>query len=340
MKDFRRFFTGIFAILGMILLILDTETSISGAQAGVELCLKVLIPSLFPFFILSALAANTFAGANIPLLRPVSRLCGIPKGGEAFFVLGLIGGYPVGAKNITEAYEQGLLSKTQAQHLLAFCSNAGPAFIFGMAASIFASPLVPWLLWLIHILSAICVGAIRRKQPAGFCSPQKAKPLCIPDALGQSIAAMAGVCGWVVIFRVLLAFAEKWLFQYLADPTIFLISGILELSNGIVSLSALPNDGLRFLLCAGMLSFGGICVIMQTASVIKPLDIRSYLFGKALQSIISLLLAFPIQYFIFGGSWRIAVNSTFWVVFCIFLCTIIVTLYWMRTRRKKVVAIS
>ena len=62
---------------------------------------------------------------------------------------------------------------------------------------------------------------------------------------------------------------------------------------------ALPQEWQRFVICAGLFSFGGICVTMQTASVTSGLHIKYYLKGKLLQTCISLtfaLLLCPILY--------------------------------------------
>ena len=63
-----------------------------------------------------------------------------------------------------------------------------------------------------------------------------------------------------------------------------LLSGLLELANGCLKLSAVENVATRFLVAAEMLNFGGICVLMQTASLIQGLDIRYYLLGKLMQT--------------------------------------------------------
>jgi len=111
------------------------------------MCLESVVPSLFPFLILSGIITTSFTGVEVKILRPVGRLCGIPSGGESLLLIGLIGGYPVGAQCIYRAYETGQISKVDAQRMLGFCNNAGPAFIFGITASLFDSLIYPWLIW-------------------------------------------------------------------------------------------------------------------------------------------------------------------------------------------------
>lgn len=287
--------TGIASATGIALLILDSKTALAGAQQGVALCIQTVIPSLFPFFLFSILLTSSLMGRQIPLLRPLCRWCRIPEGAQSILIAGFLGGYPVGAQCISQALETGQLSPNDAKRLLGFCNNCGPAFLFGMAASLFEAWYTPWILWGIHIVSALCVGAIipGRPQKCRMLGKSVISPV---QALTQSVRIMAGVCGWVVLFRVLIAFLNRWVLWYPALEYQVTISGLLELSNGCVALHELSDWKLRFILCAGFLGFGGLCVTMQTFSVASSkLDKRLYFPGKVLHGCISLCLACIIQ---------------------------------------------
>ena len=114
----RRILPGVVAALGMLILILDTKTALWGATQGIDLCIRSVIPSLFPFFLLSGILVKSLMGAKLPLLRPVGRLLGIPKGAEALLISGFLGGYPVGAKCIRDAWNRGGISKQDAERML------------------------------------------------------------------------------------------------------------------------------------------------------------------------------------------------------------------------------
>ena len=66
----------------MLALILDGRTAIDGARQGIELCLRTVIPSLFPFFVLSILLTSSLLGSSLIVLRPLGRLFGMPEGAE------------------------------------------------------------------------------------------------------------------------------------------------------------------------------------------------------------------------------------------------------------------
>ena len=287
--------TGIAAAIGIALLILDSKSALAGAQSGVELCIRTVIPSLFPFFLFSILLTTSLVGHRIPFLRPIRRLCQIPEGAESLLIAGFLGGYPVGAQCVSQAFASGQLTHADARRLLAFCSHCGPAFLFGMAATLFSEWWAPWALWGIHIVSALCVGALIPGK-AGSCSMQIRATLSPVQALNRSVRIMAGVCGWVVIFRVLITFLDRWIFWYLPAEAQTALIGLLELSNGCLALYRIEDISLRFILCAGFLGFGGLCVTMQTHSVVtNGLDSSLYFPGKVLHCCISLIFAGLVQ---------------------------------------------
>ena len=304
MKSRKSVYTMIVSSVALLVLILDANTALSGATYGVEICVRTLIPSLFPFFVLSVLLTNVFAGVKIPLLTYLGKMIGIPVGAESILVAGFLGGYPVGAQCIGQAYQAGQIKKQDALHMLAFCNNAGPAFLFGMAGTLFTEQRIPFVLWIIHILSAISVGVLFSRQAEGQMEILPAQPISQSQAVNMALRSMALVCGWVVLFRVLLSFLQRWLFWLLPGPICVFLSGILELANGCMELNRLPEEELRFLLVSIFLGFGGMCVGMQTCGILGQCGLNSgrYFPGKILHGIISGLMAWLVIPLVFPDS--------------------------------------
>lgn len=295
--------TAIAASAAMLVLILDGKTALSGAAEGIWICLNTLIPSLFPFFLLSILLTGALRGQSIPFLRPVAKICRIPKGAEPLLAIALLGGYPVGAQNVALSYQAGHLTSAQAARMIAFCNNAGPAFIFGILSSMFSIPAAPWLLWAIHIFSALSVGILLPGMEERNAVPLSSRPIRLTDALAKAVHTMALVCGWVVVVRMTLSFLERWILWILPLPLQIAVSGILELSNGCLQLERLHNEGLRFILASGFLALGGICVTLQTCSVTEGISMKLYFPGKLLQCAVSIILSCLVQ-FIFPSHLR------------------------------------
>ncbi len=297
----------IWGAIAMLILIFDGKTALISAQEGIKLCLRTVIPSLFPFFVLSGVISSTLLGRNIKVLRPIGKLCRIPAGSESLLLLGLIAGYPVGAQMIADASQHGYLPRKDRTRMLGFCCNAGPAFLFGMLAPLFTNSRILWVLWGVHIASALLVGILLPGKSNDAVKIPTATPLSISDSLGKGVKTMSLVCGWVVAFRVLLGFCERWILWAFPAPIGVLLSGLLELSNGCVQLSRLSSEGLRFVLAGIFLSLGGVCVYMQTKSVTGQPGTGWYLPGKVLQSLISLLICLILQKLLFSATERFSI---------------------------------
>ena len=280
---------------GMLLLILDSKTAISGASEGLSLCIRTVIPSLFPFLFLSVLLTGSFSGIRIPILRPLGKLLRIPEGAESLLAVGFLGGYPVGAQSVQTAWTQGTLTDGEARRMAVFCNNAGPAFLFGIAFSLFPYRWMSWALWGIQIISAIIVAIVLPGKSERRIRPGTKQTVSVTQAMARSVRIMAGICGWVLIFRVITAFLIRWVGWMLPTVGQAVIIGLLEISNGCIALAELENVGLRFVTFSVFLSFGGLCVWLQTLSAAEGLDLRLYFPGKLLQAAISFSFAALLQ---------------------------------------------
>lgn len=291
----RETISSLCAALGMVILILDSKTALRGTAEGVELCVKSLIPSLFPFFVCSSCLTSGLSGKSVPMLRWIGKLYRIPKGSESVLAVGILGGYPVGAQSVFQAYRQGAISRKTAERMIAFCNNAGPSFIFGIAAPFFSQPYIGWILWLLQLVSTLIVAWIIPCESLSLGVVSK-EGNAISPVLEKSLRAMALVCGWVILFRLILSFLNRWVLWLLPSGIQVLAAGLLELANGCLLLREVQSEGLRFIIASAMLSFGGFCVCFQTRSVTGDLSMGSYFPGKCLQSIICVLLSMGSQF--------------------------------------------
>ena len=137
------------------------DVSAAAAREGVTLCLQTVLPSLFPFFVLSSLLVQSdvprllsraMAGVMYPLF-------GVSGAGASALILGLLGGYPVGARTVAELYGRGEIAREEAEQLLAFCNNSGPGFFLGVCGTaVFGSARAGMYLYLIHVGAALVTG--------------------------------------------------------------------------------------------------------------------------------------------------------------------------------------
>ena len=267
---------------GLLFLILDSKTVLDGAKDGVALCIEVITPSLLPYFILTNLLTSSIGGKH------------------TFLAVGLLGGYPAGAQSIHTAYRQNRLTKNQAETLLTYCNHAGPAFIFGIMSHLFSKNYISWIIWAVHLLSALFVFLLFHQKIADNQQQNiPAKSYTLTDHLLKSLRSMALVCCWIILFRIALNILDARVL-YNTNPYIkTTLAGLLELSNGCYNLRSVPSEQIRFILCSTFIGFGGICVTFQTASVTGDLSIKKYLSAKLIQGIFSTILSFLLSTVLF-----------------------------------------
>lgn len=281
----------IMAAIGFMILIMDSKSALEGARTGLDLCTKTVIPALFPFFILSTVLTNSLTALPCWPIEQIACKLGMSKEASSVLVPAILGGYPVGAKCIRDLFQTTQITRSEAERLLSFCSNAGPSFLFGMVSSYFPQKKTIWALWFIQISCAVLTAFIIPARTYKNGADAKANINTSQNVVFSSMKAMALVCCWVILFRMVQTFLSRWLLWLLPGWVKVLITGLLELTNGCTSLNSIENVSLRFIVCSCMLSFGGLCVLLQTASVIGDLSVGSYLKGKLIQSAFSFLLS-------------------------------------------------
>ena len=120
-------------ILSAFLLLFFPQTSINGAKNGLILWSATILPTLFPFFLLTGFMQyyQTFHWITY-LFLPIKKL--FPDLNEDFFstcIFGFFCGCPLGAKMIHEFVCCGSFTKTEGQKLLYVCNQISPMFTIG-----------------------------------------------------------------------------------------------------------------------------------------------------------------------------------------------------------------
>lgn len=276
----------------MLLLILDSRCAAQSAADALELCLKTVIPSLFPMFVLSGLLVSSLKGNGGKFQSVLERWLGIPAGGGMLFLLGIVGGFPVGAQCIAQAVEAGSLSRPDGEKMLGFCNNCSPAFLFGIAGSVLASPRDALYLFLIQLEAALLLARFTDFHE-NYDVHFSADSISLPEAVNRAIRSMGTVCAWVVLAGVVTGFLRRWIFPLLPVPMPQLLTGLLEITGGILGLTALTEMNLRFLLCAGFVCFGGISVWLQIHALVSPRGLSTAICfrQKCIQGLLGVVIA-------------------------------------------------
>ena len=304
----------IFASLGIFAaLLIFPKAAAEAVKDGLIMCGQVIIPSLFPFFIATNLLNELGASKLISnALAPFGARLGISGHGVSAFIIGVTGGYPLGAAYTARLRSQGLISREEASRLLVFCNNSGPAFIVGAAGiGVFSSAAVGFFLYAVHILSALSFGImICPKAPCDICYDEDIfAPVSFSAAITASVRRSAdsviGVCAFVIAFSALNGVLDGMdITRILAGELSYrlgaelgwcraLLSGILELGNGIGGMSGLDIRPLNLALAAFILSWGGLSVHFQTLAMISGTDIKTarYMIGRLMIALMAASLS-------------------------------------------------
>jgi len=306
-------------ILPLILVILSCIYPTQSAKACLDAlsnCINVIIPSMLPLLTFADMLSKTDFTVIIGriLKKPMSKLFKLGGNTSCAFILGIISGYPTGAKTAVDLYKANKCSKKELESLLTFCNNSGPAFIIGViGCCIFNNVLIGLILYGIHIISAITVGVLscrRNKiQKDEFNKLQTTSVYRISDifidSVKNSCKSIAYICGFIIIFKILLTlFAQIPIIELLVENAgIFsgILFGMFEITAGLNALTSYTVDPkILFIICSFLIGWGGISVHFQALSFIKTADISSkrYIFSKIMQGLISSIIAFVLSFVI------------------------------------------
>ena len=249
-----------------------------GVRGGLTLAARAALPALFPFFVAGGLLVRTgFADAlGRVLARPLARLYRLPPAAAPAVVLGLTGGYPVGAATAAGLVQQGALSPADAARVNSFCNCASPGFCIGLAGlGVFGSARTGAALYGIHLLAALLTGLFTARGGAAPHVPARTAAGCAPPregfaaafcgAVQQAAGTALTVTAFLTVFSILLQLLEPALAHV---PFGAAAAGLLELTSGLDRLPALPLPApWRLTLTSFLLGFGGLAVQFQVRAV-------------------------------------------------------------------------
>ncbi len=294
----------IFLILGFLLL--APVQALCASRSGLSLWFDTLVPTLLPFLILSGFLIHSglvrsLAAVFSPLL---GRLYSISPEGSYGLLTGFLCGYPIGAKVLSDLSRNHRIHPEEARYLLCFCNNVSPSFVITFLVTeqlkipSLAGPIF-FILYGLPLLYGLFTkhAYLCRKNKLPFEQIKKASRIqinfelldaCIYDA----VHTLLKLGGYVILFSILAELLNT--LSFLPDPLLAAGTAVLEITNGIPRvLSSMDMEtALKILLPAT--SFGGLCSLSQTFSVLKgsDLSIIPYIRAKLALTLITFLACF------------------------------------------------
>ena len=283
-----RFILPLLILFGLIAV---PDAACSAASDAAFLWWTRVLPSLLPYLIASSLLVRSDIPARVTRRTAPFIL----------FLLGALGGYPIGAKTAGKLFRSGVLTRSDSQTAAAFCNLPNPVFLITVVASgAFREPsaAVPLLLGL---YGTALFGLIPLSRIGFLGDPTEPKHELsqeLPAAIGDGVQAILNVGGCLVFASVLGALVESTglfsLFGAQRDLMRASLLGLFEMTCGVSAAALLPLSlPLRLSLCAFLIQFGGVSVLLQSASYL-PLSFPKY----CLRRVIGALLAACAVYFL------------------------------------------
>ena len=280
----------------IFLFLFNPKTYSQYTLEGITLFFLNVFPSIFPFFVATKLllafdSLKYFEKIFYPLTKPFAN----EKQGAFVFLISLLCGFPVGVATACELYQNKVISKSSCINLSTLCNFAGPIFVFGTVANFFESSKIAFIIYISMILGAITNALLYLKKDSTITQknlqlpPQKTNNNIFNDAINSSISNVLFVGATITLFYVI----SKGIMEFVpnVNPVLkTIILGIIEITNGAKYASLLSNKFLGVVLTTGFLSFGGICVFLQTASFWQKATLNplKFLIKKATQGIASI----------------------------------------------------
>lgn len=310
-------------------LIIFSKTNLSAAKSGLVLWANSIVPVLFPFFVATELLSHTNLAYYLGkiLNRFMKPIFNVRGEGSFAFIMGIISGYPIGAKIAANFRQNNICSKEECERLLSFTNNSGPLFIIGtVGITMFGNSTIGFLLLITHLLASLTVGFIFRfwkfhskstiPHNSHFQNSNENISISnlggiIGNSISSAINTLLLIGGFVVLFSVIISIFKTSkllvvfsnflkplsnIFNISMDFNNGIVSGILELTNGLNIICNIPSKKLsiNIIIASFLLGLGGFSILLQVWSTIAKTDlsIKPYILGKLLHGCISAFYTF------------------------------------------------
>ncbi len=297
MKKSFLFFSSL--LLFFCLLIFPARTFFYACE-GVNLWFHTVLPSLLPFLILTSLLLETGAARRIPARaeRFFQMIFGLSSSGFYALFLGLLCGFPMGARITAQLYETGTIDRNEACYLLTFSSSPSPAFLSsyvilnalsGQVSPVFVFGVLYGSNFFTGLLFRFVFHRFPSGKPAGSkadvsekkeMSKQTSKGNLLDTSIMNGFEIITQLGGYIILFSILSGLLMDLHPFGSATP---LFCGVLEITTGISQLAASSLSSVgkvsAVLACS---AFGGLSVAAQTNCMIhnSGLPLTPYLAGK------------------------------------------------------------
>lgn len=326
-------------VLCVVGLVMYPKETADGIKTGLLLLAENIIPALFPFMVLSTYISNSpFIEFSAKVLeKPSQKIFKTNANAVIAVILGLLGGYPIGAKSAAEFYESGKLTDNEVQRLFCWCVNPSPAFVItAVGTFMFENTKIGIILYASCVSASLAIGFCARFFSDGKNTSEKVekntnRKNIFVNSVSVGSNAMFSVCGWVLVFSAIAALSDVFSPNEL---TALFLKTVLEVTTGC---GYAVSNGLPLPAVSAILGFGGVAVIFQIAPYLEKckIQIKNLLCLKIINGALSaffcsqLLKIFPQSTAVFneisvGGAVFPVSHSITATIILILMCTVLI----------------
>lgn len=287
----------------LILVFRNSDAAIEYMGRGLTLCARTVIPSLFPFMVISELLVSSGAGEALGRLFAgiMRRVFGLSGAGASAMFLGSLCGFPVGARTAAGLLDRNAISKEECEHLLTFVSNPSSAFLItAVGVSLYGNRKLGVVLYVTVLGCGFLVGFLARfflRRGAGATEhPHFPSGLHVggvetfTGAVSTAATGMLTVCAYVIFFSAITGALGCAITPTgtVGEVGYTLLCGLLEMTGGIGQASTLSDMGWGVVLTAAFAGWSGVSVHCQVMTLCggRGLSFRPYLLAKAVQGVL------------------------------------------------------
>ena len=280
----------VIAVTACAALVIFSSDCMYAALTGFDLWLSCVMPSIFPFFVCISFMRESglLAVRNGRFTMPLFLSCAL-------------GGAPSGSKLCADLADNSLIERNRLTEYCAVCNMVSPTFITGTLANMNGSSNIVLPILIGHYLSAflmlIFLNLKNRPVASTVQQPVSKKRffdvLC--NAVSDGVISTVQICGVIIFFSVLLTIFLKLSALVGIDtlhPVYLFIMSLIEMTNGASMIFAANlSFAVMCALLAFVVSFGGLCIMVQAAQV-APINPKKYLIVKLIAACMAGMIAF------------------------------------------------
>ncbi len=265
------------SVLGMAMLFAFPEEARLGVSKGLGLCAHSIIPSLFPFLVLSSIFVSA-GGAELAgrIFGPLTgRIFGLGSAASGGMLLGWLCGFNVGVRCISELYAEGRITSQDAERASALASLPSPGFfILTVGQGMLGKGSVGVLMYLSVIISLCICGALTKGHGAAdrCLSVNSSSPISLSRAISSAAVSITGITACIVFFSTVCEILSALIPRGIALAG---VASVLDFSVGVRE--ALPLGNMGAYLAVSASAFCGISAHIQVCGAL-PVELSKRCF--------------------------------------------------------------